>query len=1051
MEDEGEEAVAGGGVEVSAFDHSVENHLKAIDMICQVCGESDADAPLDEAEIQRLSSSITFLKEWKHYCYPPRDLRFSSEAESPQDYEGAGCGISLPQFSSATVPKKDDGNTTTSTNSRNDFVMYVGGPVWALDWCPQRPERPDTKVKCEYVAIAAHPPGSYYHKIGSPLVGRGVIQIWSILNVHGNKEVAPPIIRMPKIQTQLEKYRDGNSSEPKKPRGRPRKKQEDDSTKIKKPKGRPRKKPIDEPEDMSTDDSNCDDQDFQPSALKYSSSSCQRRIPRKKLANDSTGVKKPKGRPRKKPTDELMNGATDVSNCEDEDVQPLAIKYPSVRREGRSRKKQDDNSAKVKKPKGRARKIPIDEPMNKPTDSLNCDDQDAQPLAVEYPDGSCRQGKSRKKQEDNSEEVKKPKGTSSKKAADEPINSCIDGLECDNQFVQPLAVEYPNSSCQSLVTEKDPASTQGQRPQKQEVRKRNSSNKVVPACTLTDVCPSLLNHTGDSSQNLQTNENSKDASSSDDGLQCGRLKRKRTAASKYDDYVSSSLVSEVGDQNHQMNDSSIQDAAAIEFVSDHILLETDNSPLSIPKDVALPRVMMCLAHNGKVVWDVKWKPYTVSSADCPHRMGYLAVLLGNGAVEVWDVPLPHVIKSIYSASHGEGSDPRFVKLEPVFRCSVPQCGQVKSIPLTVEWSYSQPHDYLLVGFHDGTVALWKFLTNGSAGDTRPLLCFSAETGPVRAITWAPAERDPFRPLWELRPAPGFIYSVEWVSQPSCVLLSYADGTIRLISMVKAAYDAAVHGEPSVRPHQQGMHIIDCSSFAIWSLQVSKVTGMVAYCSADGTVSRFQLTSKAVEKDPSRNRVPHFVCGSVTEDASGLVVNTPLPNTLTSKRPPKINANPRYLNGLLTIMAKDEAEKNNNQQLALHNVDDPDTKSESDEESLATLRTNSKKSSATKNPSTKCGVEKRVESPKGSGSNSVKQALVHIDKEHETPKRHEKVAGETENDGIERLPSKLVAMHRVRWNMNKGSERWLCSGGAAGIVRCQEIVLSDIDMVVAKRK
>jgi hypothetical protein len=27
---------------------------------------------------------------------------------------------------------------------------------------------------------------------------------------------------------------------------------------------------------------------------------------------------------------------------------------------------------------------------------------------------------------------------------------------------------------------------------------------------------------------------------------------------------------------------------------------------------------------------------------------------------------------------------------------------------------------------------------------------------------------------------------------------------------------------------------------------------------------------------------------------------------------------------------------------------------------------------------------------------------------------------------------------VRWNMNKGSERWLCYGGAAGIIRCQRI-------------
>lgn len=42
-------------------------------------------------------------------------------------------------------------------------------------------------------------------------------------------------------------------------------------------------------------------------------------------------------------------------------------------------------------------------------------------------------------------------------------------------------------------------------------------------------------------------------------------------------------------------------------------------------------------------------------------------------------------------------------------------------------------------------------------------------------------------------------------------------------------------------------------------------------------------------------------------------------------------------------------------------------------------------------------------------------------------------------GTETLPPKIVAMHRVRWNPNKGSERWLCSGGAAGILRCQEIL------------
>ena len=54
---------------------------------------------------------------------------------------------------------------------------------------------------------------------------------------------------------------------------------------------------------------------------------------------------------------------------------------------------------------------------------------------------------------------------------------------------------------------------------------------------------------------------------------------------------------------------------------------------AIPEDVAMPRLIMCLAHNGKVVWDVKWRPLG-TCADSKHRMGYLAVLLGNGALEV---------------------------------------------------------------------------------------------------------------------------------------------------------------------------------------------------------------------------------------------------------------------------------------------------------------------------------------------------------------------------------------------------------------------------------
>jgi general transcription factor 3C polypeptide 2 len=48
--------------------------------------------------------------------------------------------------------------------------------------------------------------------------------------------------------------------------------------------------------------------------------------------------------------------------------------------------------------------------------------------------------------------------------------------------------------------------------------------------------------------------------------------------------------------------------------------------------------------------------------------------------------------------------------------------------------------------------------------------------------------------------------------------------MRLLSLAKAAYDAAVNGQPSVGPKQLGMHVFNCSSFAIWSIQVSRLTG-----------------------------------------------------------------------------------------------------------------------------------------------------------------------------------------------------------------------------------
>lgn len=72
----------------------------------------------------------------------------------------------------------------------------------------------------------------------------------------------------------------------------------------------------------------------------------------------------------------------------------------------------------------------------------------------------------------------------------------------------------------------------------------------------------------------------------------------------------------------------------------------------------------------------------------------------------------------------------------------------------------------------------------------------------------------------------------------CVIVSFDDGTLRILSLVKAAYDVPVTGKPFVGTQQQGFHSYYCSSFAIWSVQVSRLTGSFAIFRDVGIVSNF---------------------------------------------------------------------------------------------------------------------------------------------------------------------------------------------------------------------
>ncbi|KAL0704602.1 hypothetical protein Bca4012_071027 [Brassica carinata] len=793
------------GCSISLFDYSVENHLKAMESISDLCNETGID--IEKTDLNRLSSSVTLLREWRHFSYEPKSFGFYNEAEKgcePKDVNSH----TLPQFSSARAPKVkiDDDESSSFGELSKDFVMHVGGSVWALEWCPRVHVNPEALAKCEFLAVATHPPQSYSHKIGVRLSGRGIIQIWCVINV--------------------------------------------------------------------------------------------------KCENDSAHTSgKKTAKPQKKPSVEF------------------------------------NNKGEPKKPRGRPRKHPVE----------------------------------------TTTEPKKTRGRPKRKCstADLPI-----GLEGDVLYIEALSVRYPEEP-------------------------------VVPETPLP--VTETKTNSGSSGQALSSeNANIKLP-----------VRRRRTKTQRAEEPCKPAMSEDS------------------EAVGNNVPGEQS---AGISEDVALPRVVLCLAHNGKVAWDMKWRPLSPDDSLDKHRMGYLAVLLGNGSLEVWDVPMPQAISALYLSSNKEATDPRFVKLAPVFKCSNLKCGDSQSIPLTVEWSTFGNPDFLLAGCHDGTVALWKFSITKSSEDTRPLLVFSADTSPIRAVAWAPGEsdqesanviataghgglkfwdlRDPYRPLWDLHPVPRFIYSLDWLQDPKCVLLSFEDGTMRILSLVKVAYDVPATGKPYPNTKQQGLSVYNCSSYPIWSIQVSRLTGMAAYCTADGSVAHFQLTTKAVEKDP-RNRTHHFLCGRLTMNDSTFIVHSPAPNVpiMLKKLVSENGEKQRCLKSLLNESPnRHTSPVSDGQPLAFAQDEEPGSESEPE-------GTN-KKASKSKD---KKGKGNTIEEDENRG------ALVCVKEDgDEGEGRRKEASNSSSGVKVERLPPKMVAMHRVRWNMNKGSERLLCYGGAAGIVRCQEI-------------
>jgi general transcription factor 3C polypeptide 2 len=302
----------------------------------------------------------------------------------------------------------------------------------------------------------------------------------------------------------------------------------------------------------------------------------------------SVELNRPKGRPRKKPIEESSrNEATKA-----------LVKMPKGRPRKRPIEESPCNEAteliSAKRPKGRPRKKPIEEsPSNEAIEEILAPVNEAT--------------------KENLAQVKR--GGRPRK---NPTNESLDSLDSSNQYVQALSVEYPQDSPGLLSIEGISQNSKDEAKQKHKVKEQKKFTKQLFDCNTN------LKTTA---QSRRLNSNARKGSDSGD-VACPLL-----LIHNEDDNVSLDINSTSSTVNYQTHENSGLNTAMPAYGSDNVSLDI-NPTSSIPKDADLPRVVLCLAHNGKVAWDVKWQPCNAPPSKFQHRMGYLAVLLGNGSLEV---------------------------------------------------------------------------------------------------------------------------------------------------------------------------------------------------------------------------------------------------------------------------------------------------------------------------------------------------------------------------------------------------------------------------------
>ncbi|XP_051265270.1 general transcription factor 3C polypeptide 2 [Dicentrarchus labrax] len=105
---------------------------------------------------------------------PQSDL----EKYLPQEIQSAAFKVTREGLSKEETPVQRLSRFTAvpAHPNRWDMVLYAGGPVWAMEWCPT----PDGAAASQYIALACHRGMDDQHYVNKTYTGPGLVQLWDV-------------------------------------------------------------------------------------------------------------------------------------------------------------------------------------------------------------------------------------------------------------------------------------------------------------------------------------------------------------------------------------------------------------------------------------------------------------------------------------------------------------------------------------------------------------------------------------------------------------------------------------------------------------------------------------------------------------------------------------------------------------------------------------------------------------------------------------------------------------------------------------------------------